>query len=86
MAVTIAIITYENAEGATTSYKKFQTSSIGMRTLKVRPYVNRAEEELRKKRRVKLCNVPYTITEEQVMKLLKPFAEIDEIVFLYYPY
>ena len=81
-----AILTYETPEGAALTFKKFKTSMIGPNPLKVRPYFTKSEEDERKKRRIKLRNVPYTITEDQVIILLKPFVEVEEIVFLYYPY
>eukprot|EP00826_Nyctotherus_ovalis_P056811 TRINITY_DN7746_c0_g1_i2.p1 TRINITY_DN7746_c0_g1~~TRINITY_DN7746_c0_g1_i2.p1 ORF type:complete len:199 (+),score=59.17 TRINITY_DN7746_c0_g1_i2:33-599(+) len=80
-----AIVVYETAEGAKQSYSKFKDANIGLNPLKVRPCFDSAEEEVRRKTRIKLCNVPYTITEDQVNTLLEPFAQIEEIVFLYYP-
>jgi len=81
-----AILQYETAEGASLTLKKFKTSMIAGNSLKVRPYINRAEENERKKLRLKISNVPYTITEDKIHELLDPFVQIDEIIFLYYPY
>ena len=79
-----AIVAYDTFEGATLSFNKFRTSSVGPNPLKVRPCFNPAEQEERKKLRIKICNVPYTITEDQIYTLLSPFVEIEEIIFLYY--
>ncbi len=54
--------------------------------MKVKPYVKREEAQERLKLRIKISNAPYTIVEDDVRTLLKPFVEIDEIVLLYYQY